>query len=185
MEAGGQRRRWADEEFSDAGSSAGLDGAGLEGAVEEGGAEVGPVAGSLPACSEGSSAGVDVRRCGRWLEDMQARVGKYEGKLLLRHIPGLTAAALNDIMALAESERLVFLLRKRAMATQPGAQAELSKMEMRRVLRDTFAKLARGDPAIQDILAHWDATDDKPTRKSRGSKQWHSEKWFGEGGWRR
>jgi hypothetical protein len=111
---------------------------------------------------------------------MEAGLGKYEGKLLRRHVPGLPATALAAMMTRADFNRWQYFTEKKVLR---GTEAELSKMEMRRILRDTFAELAGTDPGIRALLGHWDMTGDRPKRKSQASQQQHSQKWHEAVAW--
>jgi hypothetical protein len=84
------------------------------------------------------------------------------------------------MMTRADFNRWQYFTEKKVLR---GTEAELSKMEMRRILRDTFAELAGTDPGIRALLGHWDMTGDRPKRKSQASQQQHSQKWYEAVAW--
>jgi len=61
--------------------------------------------------------------------------------------------------------------RRKAIGPAPSAEQQISKMAMRRVLDTTFARLASADADIQEVHRHWQATVDKPNRKSKPSTE--------------
>ena len=126
----------------------------------------------LPVLNTGSSTAL----CTRWLKQVSPLLTKYDATLLHRYIPALSVQSLQKVCYASRSDYLNYLAS--CSGEQHDKAERISKMAMRRVLETTFARLATDDPAIDTVYAHWQATSDKPKRKSSASAKRHTAQWF-------
>ena len=119
--------------------------------------------------------------CSSWLKECSQRLSSYDAKLLYRYIPSLPATSLQNLVDVCHSEQEAYIAMRKRQGGHVGVEEEASKMAMRRILADTFARLAPADTAIQEILRHWTATDSKAKRKGMLCAQKHTAKWHESG----
>ena len=135
----------------------------------------------------------DAKLCESWLEDVSSLLSSYDGKLLRRYIPSLSADSFQKVVTVSGAERITYLASKKQHSRHynaeeiasdseqsqlQGTKEQISKMAMRRVLDITFARLASVAPDIQEVHRQWQATNDKPNRKSKASTEQHTLQWY-------
>ena len=143
------------------------------------------------ACA--SSLADDAKLYESWLEDVSSLLSSYDGKLLRRYIPSLSADSFQKVVTVSGAERITYLASKKQHSRHynaeeiasdseqsqlQGTKEQISKMAMRRVLDITFARLASVAPDIQEVHMQWQATNDKPNRKSKASTEQHTLQWY-------
>ena len=131
------------------------------------------LASSLDDCSASS----DAKHCSNWLKEMGSLLNPYDTKVLRRYVPSLPLASFRKLTVAVASERVPYLVAKGHSFQHGGAEAQISKMAMRRILETSFMRLAPVDSDIQELHRHWQATKDKSKRKGKLSAQQHTEKW--------
>ena len=146
------------------------------------------------ACA--SSLADDAKLCESWLKDVSSLLSSYDAKLLRRYIPSLSADSFQKVVTVSGAERITYLASKKQHSRHysaeeiasdseqsqlQGTKEQISKMAMRRVLDITFARLASVAPDIQEVHMQWQATNDKPNRKSKASTEQHTLQWYQRG----
>jgi hypothetical protein len=158
-----RRVRWLDLE-----KSAGVDAA-LPDRMQADRANIASVCEQAPSVAGGGEAGL----CARWLQEVCAQLGSYEGKLLRRHVPSLSQISLEQLVGVTNAELNDFLS---TMPNQPQtgkAPHQISKMAMRRVLQTALDRVAASDNDLSELRRHWHATADKSSRKGKEAASAH------------
>ena len=143
------------------------------------------------ACA--SSLADDAKLNESWWKDVSSLLSSYDGKLLRRYIPSLSADSFQKVVTVSGAERITYLASKKQHSRHysaeeiasdseqsqlQGTKEQISKMAMRRVLDITFARLASVAPDIQEVHMQWQPTNDKPNRKSKASTEQHTLQWY-------
>jgi len=178
-----KRVRLADVPVSNAASSAGVSAIDKKCNYARAGAEsmpdtaTMPVVETMPVVVQSCSSGDEASLCEKWLRDVSPLLSSYDGKLLRRYVPSLPTASLQEVVTVSRTEHSAYMASRKEQIQQLGVKEQISNMAMRRVLATTFARLAPTDAHIQELHRQWEATKDKPNRKSKASAQQSTMQW--------
>ena len=191
-----KRGRWADKSESDTEACACLPATDEGGCYDHALVDSAVDKRSAPVVRLDYCLADDAKLYESWLEDVSSLLSSYDGKLLRRYIPSLSADSFQKVVTVSGAERITYLASKKQHSRHysaeeiasdseqsqlQGTKEQISKMAMRRVLDITFARLASVAPDIQEVHRQWQATNDKPNRKSKASTEQHTLQWYQRG----
>ena len=110
-----------------------------------------------------------------WLKDVCSILSTFDGAILRQNIPSLCDKSLQKVVSVSKSERIIYLAQR---STLQGKEQSISKMAMRKILEETFAKLACAHADIEELQTKWHVTKDRKQRKGKGSMKQHKEQWL-------